>query len=139
MANERPMIVSEVGTDDEGLGELGGGVQRAVLALLETMVGHHRHLLGEALDVLRLLLEIAQWDQEREVGVDGAGFLDRIVERALHQLPDPVAPGADHHRAADVVELGDLGVADDALEPLSEVLSAGGGDPGFRLSFHILG
>jgi hypothetical protein len=36
------------------------------------MVGDDRHLLREALDVLRLLLEVAEGDEEREVGVDGA-------------------------------------------------------------------
>jgi hypothetical protein len=113
-------------------------MQRAVLALLESMVRDHRHLLGEALDVLGLLLEVAQRDEEREVGVDGARLLDRAIEGALHQLPDPVAPGPDHHRSADVVELRDLGVADHSLEPLREVLSPSGGDPGFRLAFHIL-
>src|SRR5262249_27924369 len=90
------------------------------------------------LDVLRLLLEVAQRDEEREIGVLGAGFLDRVVERALHQLPDAPTPRADHHAAADVVELGDLGVANDVLEPLRKVLSTGGGDPGFGLAFHIL-
>ena len=127
------------GTDDERLGKLGGGMQMPVRPLLEPVVGHHRHLLGEALDVLRLLLEVAQRDEEREVGVDGPGLLDRIVERALHELPDAVAPGTDHHRASHVIELRDLGVAHGALEPLREVLSASGGDPGFRLAFHILG
>jgi hypothetical protein len=113
-------------------------VERAVVALLKPVVGHHSHLLGEALDVLCLLLEVAQGDEEGEIGVLGAGLLDPVVERALHQLPHAEAPGADHHRPADVVELRHLGVADHALEPLREVLAAGGGDPGFRLAFHML-
>jgi hypothetical protein len=102
-------------------------------------VGDHRHLLGEALDVLGLLLEVAQRNEEREIGVDRTGLLDPLVQGALHQLPDAVAPGADDHCPADVIELRDLRVADDGLEPLREVLSASGGDPGFRLAFHMLG
>ena len=132
------MIVSEVGRTTRGSGSSAAGCSEPSGALLEPVVRDHRHLLGEALDVLRLLLEVAQRDEEREVGVHRAGLLDRVVEGALHQLPDPVAPGTDHHAPADVVELRDLGVAHDALEPLREVLSASGGDPGFRLAFHIL-
>ena len=133
------MIVSEVGRTTSGSGSSAAGPQAAVGVLLEAVVGDHRHLLREPLDVLRLLLEVAERDEQREVGVRAARLLDRVVERALHQLPDPVAPGADHHAAADVVELGDLGVADDALEPLREVLRAGGADPGFALLVPILG
>jgi hypothetical protein len=114
-------------------------MQGSVLALFEPVVRDHSHLLREPLDVLGLLLEVAQRDEEREVGVLGPGPLDPVVERALHQLPHAVAPRPDHHRAADVVELRDLRVADHALEPLREVLSAGGGDSGFRLAFHMLG
>ena len=57
------------GADDQRLGQLGGRMQGSVLALLEPVVRDHRHLLGEALDVLGLLLEVAQRDEEREVGV----------------------------------------------------------------------
>ncbi len=120
------MIVSEVGRTISGSGSSAAGCSLPSASLLEAVVRDHRHLLGEALDVLGLLLEVAQRYEEREVGVLRARLLDPVVERALHELPDPEAPGPDDHRAADVVELRDLSVADHALEPLREVLSAGG-------------
>ena len=49
----------------------------------------HGAFLGEPLDVLGLLLEVAQRDEEREVGVVVARVLEHPVEHALHVLPEP--------------------------------------------------
>ena len=57
-------------------------------------MGDHRHLLGEALDVLGLLLEVAQRDEEREVGVLRAGLLDPVVQRRAASAPRSRSPRA---------------------------------------------
>ena len=84
--------------------------------------------LGEALDVFRLLLEIRQRDEEREVGVLVAGLLEHPIEDRLHPLPHRVAERLDDHASADRRLLGEIGRLDDLLIPLRVVLGAGGGN-----------
>jgi hypothetical protein len=94
------------------------------------VVGDDRALLGEALDVLGLLLEERQRDEQREVRVDVAGVLEHAVEDPLHVLPQRVAPRLDHHAAAHRRVLGQVGGLDDLLVPLGVVVGAGGDDGG---------
>ena len=70
--------------------------------------------------------EVALGDEEREVGVLGAGRLDARVDLGLHALPDGVAVGADDHGAAHRAVVGHLGLGDDVLVPAGEVLGLGG-------------
>jgi len=51
-------------------------------------VGDDRHLLGEAFDMLRLLLEEGAGDEERKIAIFVAARLDPIVEQALEPLSD---------------------------------------------------
>ena len=51
-----PMMVSEVGRTISGSSSSPAGTQLAVRASFEAVVGDHRAFLGEALDVLGLLL-----------------------------------------------------------------------------------
>jgi len=51
-------------------------------------VGHDREFGTEALDVFGLALEVAQWDEEREVGVLDPGLFDARVHLGLHPFPD---------------------------------------------------
>ena len=83
-----------------------------------------RAFLGEALDVLGLLLQVAQRNEQREVGVLVAGGLEHPVEQPLHVLPERVAPRLDDHAAADVGVLGEIGRPDDLLIPLGKILLA---------------
>ena len=97
-----------------------------LLELLAPGDGDHRELGAEALDVLGLALEVGLRDEEREVGVLGAAGLDALVDLGLHPLPDRVAVGPDHHRAADGAVLGQLRLLQDVLVPAREVVGAGG-------------
>ena len=56
-------------------------------------MGDDGQLGAEALDVLGLALEVRLRDEQREVGVLGAGRLDAGVDLGLHALPDGVAVG----------------------------------------------
>jgi hypothetical protein len=93
-----------------------------LVQLLAPAVGDDGELGREALDVLGLELEEGLRDEEREVGVLGAGLLDAPVELGLQQLPDPVPPGPDHHGAGSGAVVGHLGAGDHLLVPAREVL-----------------
>ena len=109
------MIVSEVGrmtngsASSPGRDHLRGAVR--LLLRLQAMMRDHGALRGEALGVLRLLLQIAQRDEQREVGVLVAGGLEHHVELALDVLPDAVAPRLDDHAAAHLGVLRHVGGA----------------------------
>src|SRR5262249_542965 len=96
---------------------------------LQPVVRDDGALLGEALGHLLFALKEALGDEQREIGVDGAGRLEGAVEAALHVLPEGVAVGFDDHTAADVGILGQPGAVDDVLIPLRVV----GGSAGDRL------
>ena len=91
----------------------------------------HRAFLGEAFDVLRLLLQVAQRNEEREIGVLVSGGLEHGVERALHVFPHAVAPRLDHHAAAHLGILRQIGGAHDLLIPFGKIFVAARGDGGF--------
>ena len=131
-ANVAPMIVSLVGRTMSGSSSLARrrGLQAALAVGLQPMVRHHRALLGEALDVLGLLLQEAHRDEQREVGVLVPGGLEHRVEPPLDVLPDGVAPRLDDHAAADVGVLGQVGGLHDLLVPLGVVFFAGRRDGG---------
>ncbi len=100
------------------------GARAGLSRRLETRVGHEGHLLGEALHVLRFLGQEALRNEQREVGVAVARRLEHVVQGALHQLPNAVAVGADHHAAADRRIVRQLGLHDDVVVPGAEVLRA---------------
>ena len=108
--------------DDQRLLQFGLriGLQLAV-DLLQPVMGDDRHLLGEAFDVLGLPGDEAQGNEQREIAVLVAGFLDPPVERLLQQLPDAVAPRLDHHAAAHRRRLRQIRVADHVLVPFREI------------------
>ena len=64
-------------------------------------MGDHGALGREALDVLRLPLQKGVGDEERKIGVDVSGPLERVVEVPLHGLPYRVARRTDDHAAPD--------------------------------------
>ncbi len=91
---------------------------------LETAVGDDRAFLGKAFHVRRLLREIAQRNEKREVGVLVAGGLEHRVEMPLHIFPDAVAPRPDDHAAAHLRGLRQFRRADDLLIPLGKIFFA---------------
>ena len=113
---------------DQRLGQLAAGPQMTgVLGVFfQPVMRDHRHLLGKALDVFGLALDVAERDEEREVGITGAAALDLPIELGLHQLPDRIAPGPDHHRPAHMSQFGHLPLPDHGLEPGGKVLLPGG-------------
>ena len=83
-----------------------------------------RAFLGETFDVRGLLLQIAQRDEKREVGIAMAGCLEHPVEDRLHSLPQSVAPRLDDHAAAHFGILGEIGRPNDLLIPFGKILVA---------------
>src|ERR687891_2109406 len=70
------------------------------LELLPSSVRDDGRLRREALNVLRLLVQEALGNEEREVRVLMAGSLEHVIERALHALPNAVTRRTNHHAAA---------------------------------------
>ena len=137
-ANVAPMIVSLVGRTMSGSSSLAIGrrLQAALAVGLQPMVRHDGAFLGEPFDVLRLFLQEAHRDEQREVGVLVARGLEHRVELALDVLPDRKAPRLDDHAAADVGVLGQVGRFDDLLVPLGIILGPGRADGGLGLLGH---
>src|SRR2546430_8595307 len=69
--------------------------------------------------------EKALGDEQREVGVLVACRLEHGIQGGLHQLPHAVAVRPDHHAAAYRRVVRQLGLHDDVVVPLAEVLGAG--------------
>ena len=122
------MIVSRVGRTTSGSVSLPARHELALGVDLETVMRDDRAFLGETLDVLGFLFEIAERDEEREVGVLVAGRLEHLVELRLHLFPDAVAPRLDDHAAAHVGIFRHVGGGDDRLVPLGEIDRARGRD-----------
>jgi hypothetical protein len=111
--------LGEEGVDDR---LAGGPHDDGLRQLLAARVGDHGQLGAEALDVLGLPAQVRLGDEQREVGVLGAGILDPAVELRLHALPDGVAVGPDHHGAPDGTVVGHLRLVHHVLVPLGKVL-----------------
>ena len=125
--------------DDERLLELAGGDELTIRAHFETRVGDDGAFLGEAVDVRGFLLDVADRDEEREVGVHVAGLLELLVEVAVDVLPESVTPRLDHHATADRAVLGQVGMLDHLEVPFRIVILAGRGDGGLRFGGGLLG
>ena len=97
------------------------------------MMGDHRAFLGEPFDVCGLLLEIAERNKQRKIGIFVAGRLDHRIQLSLDIFPDAVSPWLDHHAASDFRVFREVSGADDLLIPLREIFGSGGSDRGFRL------
>ena len=121
--------------DNQRLGELTSGHEFPVLEF-ETVVGDHCAFLGESLDMLSLLLQVAQGNEEREVSVLVACRLEHSVERPLHPLPKSVTPRTDHHASAHLGILGHLRTPDDLLVPLGKIFFATRGNSVFVAFAH---
>ena len=117
------------GTYDELLFQLGRRIHHhAVMRLvgLQSVVCHHRTLLGETFHVLGFLRQETLGDEQGEVGVLHACGLEHVVQSALHLLPDSVAVGLDDHTAAHVRLLGQVGFHHQFVVPLAIVLASFG-------------
>ena len=109
---------------DDGL--RGRANDQRLVQLLAAAVRHDRQLRREALDVLGFLLQEAERDEQREVGVDVTGLLEAPVERRLDILPEGVAVGPDDHAALDRGVVGQLGFLNDIGIPARVILAARG-------------
>src|SRR5690606_32212185 len=94
--------------------------------LLAAGMRDDRQLGREALDVLRLALEVAHGDEHREVQVLVSGGLEHRVQLALDVLPQGVAVRPDDEAAAHRAEVDELGPVDDVVVPTAEVLGLRG-------------
>lgn len=66
----------------------------------QSMMRHHRTLLGKSIDVLRLLTQKALGNQQRKVGIFGTVFSDAVIEVSADLIPEGHAPWFDDHAAA---------------------------------------
>ena len=113
---------------DQRLLQLRFGIGHQLAVLLDQPVMRDdRHFLGEAVDMLGLLLEIGERDEEREIAIFVAGRLDLRVQQLLHPFPDAIPPGTNDHAAAHAAFLRHVGFGDDGLIPGGEILFAGNG------------
>ena len=113
--------------DDERLGEFARR-HEFPFAHLEPVVRDDGAFLREPLHMRRLFLEVAQRNEEREVGIAMAGRFEHSVQHRLHALPDRVAPWLHDHATAHLRVLGEVRRADDLLIPLWKILSPLRGD-----------
>ena len=70
-------------------------------AFFEAMMGHHRTLFGEPLDVIGFPLKMTQRYEEREIGVFNPGFLELRIHLVHDVLPDGISPGFHDHTPPD--------------------------------------
>ena len=96
-----------------------------LLELLAAAVRDDRELGRKPLDVLRLLLQEALRDEQREVRVARAGLLDALVELVAQRLPNRKTVGTKHDASAHRRVVGQLGAQADVVVPRGEVLAAG--------------
>ena len=120
---------------DQRLLELAARHELAVGTGLEPVMRDDGALLRKAFDVRGLFLQKRQRDEQREVRVLMPRGLDHVVERALHVLPERVAPRADDHAAAHGRALGEIGAGDHLLVPLGVVFGASRLNRGWRDGF----
>ena len=119
-----------------GLLQRRGRNQAAVRPGFQPVVRHHGTFLGKPLHMLRLFLQEAQRDKQREIGVLVPRLLEHPVEHLLHVLPDGVAPRLDDHATAHIGRLGQIGRLDHFLIPLGVVFFPCGTDGGARFGGH---
>ena len=105
----------------------------AVGSNLQAVMRDNRAFFGEPFDVRRLLLDIADRNKQRKIGVLVARRLDHPVQLVLDIFPDAVAPWLDHHAASDIRVFREVSGADHLLVPLGEIFDSGRGEGGFRL------
>ena len=55
---------------------------------------------GETFCVFSFFFEVGEWNQQGEVSVLMAGFLEACIELLLDQFPDAIAPWLDNHAAS---------------------------------------
>ena len=91
-------------------------------------MSHYRTLGGKPLSVLRLLFEIGQGDQKREVGILMPCLLELCVQLRLDILPEGKTPWLDHHASARLGILRHVSGTNDLLIPLRKIFLSGGGD-----------
>src|SRR5438309_730377 len=96
----------------------------SILVHFQASVRDNGAFFGEAFDVFRFLREIAQRNEEWEIGVAMTSGTKHGIQLTLHVFPNPVTPGSNHHATAYVGGLGQLRRADRLLIPLGKVLTA---------------
>ena len=124
-----------VGVPDDGLGsgaydkfffELGSRVDHYPIVGvvgLQAVVCHHGAFFCKTLYMLGLAREERLRDKEGEIGVLRTRLLEHGVELVLHFLPYSIAVGLDDHASADGRLLGEVGLDDEVVIPLTVVVS----------------
>ena len=96
---------------------------------------HYGAFLGEPFYVGGFLTEEGFRDEDGEIGVLVAGFLEHVVQLPLHPFPDAEAIGFDDHTAPYGGVLGQVGVLDDIEVPLGVIFVSGGNGTGHIMNY----
>ena len=94
---------------------------RTIRICHKPVVGYHGTFFRESLNMLRLLAQEGFRDEKRKICVLVTGFLEHLVQLALHLLPDSIAPRLDHHTSPDSGILCQSGLYDQIVIPLRVV------------------
>ena len=84
------------GADDQFLLQFGLGVYHyasAVGVILQAIVGDDGTFLGKSFHMFCLAAEEGFRDEQGEIGIDMARFLEHVIQLALHFLPDGISVG----------------------------------------------
>ena len=87
-------------------------------------MGHHRAFLRKTFHVLGFAREERFWNQQWEIGVLNAGLLEHAVQDVLHLFPNRIAVRLDHHAAAHVRLLCQVGFHHQLIIPLRIIHAA---------------
>ena len=89
------------------------------------MMGYHRAFLGKTGNVLGFAAEETLGDEEGEIGVLHACFLEHFVQHALHLFPNCIAVRLDYHTATHCRLFGQIRLNHDVVVPLGIVFRSG--------------
>jgi hypothetical protein len=117
--------------NDQRLLQFADRAEFAIRTGLQPMVRYHRTLLGKPFDVFGFLLQEAERDKQGEIGVFMAGLFELPVQHPLDVFPDGITPLLNHHTAAHIGRLGQIGRPNHLLIPLGIIFHTCGRNGGF--------
>jgi hypothetical protein len=112
--------------DDEFLIELSLRIYYnaiAILASLKAIMGNNGTLLSKTLYVFCLTRKEALQDEQREISILNTRLLEHLVKLLIHLLPNRETVRLDDHTAANWGLLGQVGLYNQVVIPLTIIVS----------------